>query len=149
AVMLGSGLSVMGPTRLAFTGDLVERPLLPNAAVLQQINLNGAKVLGPAVAGALIGIDEVGTGGVGIITSLLVVVGSAITGLLPPGRPRRTGVTRSPRAELVEGFRYLRSQRAVLLLIVVATLVIVACQPYQAMLPALATDVYDAGSSGF
>ena len=39
----GTGMSVMGPTRMAFTGEVVGRSFLPNAVVLQQMAMNSTR----------------------------------------------------------------------------------------------------------
>src|SRR5207253_883635 len=38
----GAGFSVYGPTRVAFTGELVDRTLLSNAVVLTQMSVNSS-----------------------------------------------------------------------------------------------------------
>ena len=54
----------LGPARMAMTGQLVGRNLLPNAIVLGQMSMSTTRVLGPAVAGIAIGIAWIGTSGV-------------------------------------------------------------------------------------
>ena len=68
AVLQGIGFSFLGPARMAFTGELVGPDRLSNAIVLQQMSMNGTRVFGPSIAGALIGIAFVGVGGVYAVT---------------------------------------------------------------------------------
>ena len=44
----------MGPARNAFIGSLVGREAVGNAIVLQQLSMNGTRVIGPALAGVFI-----------------------------------------------------------------------------------------------
>jgi MFS family permease len=113
----GTGMSVMGPTRMAFTGEVVVRGFLPNAVVLQQMAMNSTRVIGPAIAGALIGINSIGAGGVYIFTSAVIFVAILFTMVLPNNPPRSRAVDESPFSELVDGLRYVRSRPQVMLLI--------------------------------
>jgi predicted MFS family arabinose efflux permease len=63
--------------------------------------------------------------------------------------PRSGDVERSPVADLVDGLRYVRSQRQVLLLVVVAIFVITVGFCYMAFLPTLATEIFDVSASGY
>ena len=145
----GAGMAIMAPTRMAFTGEVVDRKILPNAVVLQQLGINSTRVIGPAIAGALIGIKSIGAGGVYVFTSAIIAGAIVISLFLPNIPPRgRTGAE-SPISELVDGLRYVRSRRPVLLLITVSTIVVMVGMTYLAFLPAVADDIFDVGSSGY
>jgi MFS family permease len=145
----GAGLSVMGPTRMAFTGEVVGRTVLPNAVVLQQMGMNGTRVIGPAIAGALIGIPAIGAGGVYVVTSAIIVVAIWFTFQLPDVPVRGRGGVGSPFSELVDGLRYVRSRPQVLLLIMAFSVVVIVGFPYLAFLPFIAQDIFDVGSTGY
>jgi len=147
-VVQGVAFSVLGPTRMAFTGELVGRRLLANAIVLQQMAMNASKIIGPSLAGALIGVSAVGPGGVYVMATVLLVAAVGSTAVLPAGRP--AGRSRpSPVAELVDGLRYVKARRELTLLIVIAFVVVMSAFPYIAFLPSVAEEVFDAGPSGF
>ena len=97
----------LGPARMAMTGQLVGRDLLPNAIVLGQMSMSTTRVLGPAVAGIAIGIAWIGTSGVYFVSAVLSVVAFAVTVRLPPGRPANAP-SRSPAAEFRDGIAYVR-----------------------------------------
>jgi MFS family permease len=145
----GTGMSVMGPTRMAFTGEVVGRAFLPNAVVLQQMAMNSTRVIGPAIAGALIGIESIGAGGVYIFTSVIIFVAILFTMRLPNKPPRSRTIEESPFSELVDGLRYVRSRPQVLMLIGAFTIVVIVGFPYLAFLPAVATDILHVGSGGY
>ncbi len=149
AVVHGTGMSIMGPTRMAFAGEVVGREFLPNAIVLQQMGMNSTRVIGPAIAGALIGIDSIGAGGVFILTSMIIFIAILFTMRLPNNPPRSRTVEESPFSELVDGLRYVRSRPQVLMLVVAFTVVVVVGFPYLAFLPAVATDILHVGSGGY
>src|SRR5206468_2052714 len=50
----GLGRAIDIPARQAYITDLVGRPDLPNAVALNSVVMNGARIVGPAVAGLLI-----------------------------------------------------------------------------------------------
>ncbi len=149
SVVHGTGMSVMGPARMAFTGEVVDRATLPNAVVLQQMGMNGTRVIGPAVAGVLIGIPVIGAGGVFILTSVIIGVAIWATLLLPDVPVRGTAGQTSPFAELVDGLRYVRTRPQVMLLVAAFSVVIIVGFPYLVFLPFIADDIFDVGSSGF
>jgi len=54
AAVYGLGRAIDIPARQAYITDLVGRPDLPNAVALNSVVMNGARIVGPAVAGLLI-----------------------------------------------------------------------------------------------
>lgn len=144
----GLTFSVLGPTRLAFTSELVGRPLLANAVVLQQMAMNGSKVIGPSLGGVLVGVAAVGPGGVYLLSTVLLVLAVVSTALLPPGASSAHART-SAVAELADGVRYVRDRRQLALLIGTAFVVVMAAFPYVSFLPAIAEDLFDAGPGGY
>lgn len=144
----GLSFSVLGPTRMAFTAELVGRRLLANAIVLQQMAMNGSRVLGPSFAGVLIGVPAIGAGGVYLLSTALLAAAIVSTAVLPPGRPE-TPSTTSPLTELADGVRYVRSRPELTLLVVTAFVVVIAAFPYIAFLPTVADEIFDVGSTGF
>ena len=64
SVVQGSGMSMLGPSRLAMTADLVERDALTNAIFLSNASVQTTRVFGPVLAGMLIAVEPIGIGGV-------------------------------------------------------------------------------------
>ena len=149
AVFQGAAMSFLGPARMAFTGVLVGRGLLPNAIVLQQMSIHGTRVFGPSLAGFLIALHWFGPAGVYFLTVAFTVLASILTTRLPSGQPSDERIPGSPIAEFVDGLRYVRQNPHLMLLLVVSLTVIMTAFPYVAFLPTLAEDVFDVGSEGF
>lgn len=141
--------SFLGPARVAFTGELVGRETLPNAIVLAQVSMNGTRILGPSVAGVLIGVAWVGMAGVYFITAALSLLALVVVLFLPPGRPSRDRPSRSPGQELVDGLRHVRANPQVLLLVVISFVVVMAAFPYIAFLPSVADGMFGVGPGGY
>jgi MFS family permease len=149
SVVHGAGLSVMGPTRMAFTGEVVNRAALPNAVVLQQMGMNGTRVIGPAIAGVLIGVPTIGAGGVFVVTSAIIAAAIWFTFRLPDVPVRGDAGQGSPFSELMDGLRYARSRPQVMMLVGAFTVIVVVGFPYLAFLPFVAADIFDVGSGGY
>ena len=149
AVLQGAGFSFLGPARMAFTGTLVGQDRLANAIVLQQMSMNGTRVFGPSIAGALIGVAFVGIGGVYFLTTALMLVAVTFTLRLPPGLPDADRPVRSPFQELGDGVSYVWSRPLLRLLVLTSFVVVLSAFPYVVFLPTIADEVFGVGSAGF
>lgn len=103
ALALGVIAAFDNPARQAFVSDLVTRENASNAVALNAASFNGARMIGPAVAGLVI--VAVGTGWVFLVNAvtflaMIVALGLIRTGELIP-RVRAPGAAR-----LADGFRY-------------------------------------------
>jgi MFS family permease len=107
ALGLGCVTAFDAPARQAFVSELVPEEDLSNAVALNSTSFNGARLVGPAVAGALIG--PIGTGGVFLANaaSFAAVLGALL--VLRPGELRRANRPRK-RGNLAEGFRYVAAR---------------------------------------
>src|SRR5436309_8311829 len=124
------------PARQAFMVDMVGRDDLMNAIALNSSMVNGARVVGPAVAGAVVA--AVGEGWCFLLNAISYV--AVIAGLLLMRVPRadRVRSNRSAIADIVEGFTYVGRTapvRAVLLLLGIVSL---TAMPYSVLLPVFA-----------
>jgi MFS family permease len=136
------------PLRQTFVVEMVERPEdLPNAIALNSFLVNGARLVGPSVAGLLIAlVGEAicfllnGLSYVPVILALLAM--TVVPKRKPPPRSHVLG-------GLAEGFSYafgFPPIRAVLLLLAVVSLV---GMPYAVLLPVFAKDILHGGSNTF
>lgn len=148
SVIQGGMISLLGPARLAFVAEAVERERMSNAILLSQASLQFTRVFGPAAAGALIGVAFVGSGGVFFLAAGFAAIAVAVTVRLPPGNPS-VAPTRSARDDLLDGVRYVRGERRLARLLLLSFGVVLIGFPHLAFLPTLAEDIFGTGSSGF
>lgn len=148
SILQGFIISLLGPARLAFMAEVVPRERLTNAIFLSQSALQFTRVFGPATAGALIGVQTVGISGVYFIAAGCAALGLFFTFGLPEGKPSAQS-QRSPREDLADGLRFVRSNPRIARLLVMSYLVVLIGFPHVAFLPTMAEDIFDAGSSGF
>jgi len=144
----GAGFAFIGPARQAFIGDLVGRDRVGNAVVLQQLSMNSTRVIGPSIAGAMIGIAFIGVAGVYILTTVGFVLATVTMVRLPRGNPKPREDKVSPFADLKDGLRYVKSRPSIALLILTSFAVIMIGFPYQSFLPSIAKDVYGVDGGG-
>jgi len=147
AALLGLNNAFENPARQSFMLEMVGPEHLRNAVSLNSVMANGARVIGPAIAGILIA--TVGEGVCFLVNaaSFAAVVGSLIAMDLSALNPTAPAVR--ARGQLREGFRYVRStpELAVPLLMMAAA----GCLAYefQVSLPVMASRGLHAGSTGF
>jgi MFS family permease len=147
AVLLGLNNAFENPSRQSFMLEMVGPDHLRNAVSLNSVLVNGARTLGPAVAGILIA--TVGEGVCFLINaaSFVAVVASLVTMDLSALEP--TEPTPRAKGQLREGLRYVRRtpELAIPLLMMAA----VGCLTYefQVSLPVMASRGLHVGASGF
>ena len=149
SAMQAAAFSFLVPARMALTGEVVGHGLITNAIVLGQMSINGARVVGPAIAGMFIGIAWIGTAGVYYFSAVLSTMALIACRGLPPGLPRRDGPHTTARSEFTDSLRYVWARRHVANLVIVSFVAVMVGFPFVAFLPRFATDVLDVGSAGY
>jgi MFS family permease len=159
ALWLGFINAIDMPLRQALAADLVPRETLPNAIALNSMAFNAARVLGPALAGVLIGLGASAFGsavaGVAINVGLnAVTYTGALVGLLLMD-PRRIRRQHHPNGHppvlesLREGLLYAGRRPIVLWSLVLLGGVAAFGFNFQILLPLLATQVLGLGAEGY
>jgi MFS family permease len=146
AALLGVTNAFDIPTRQAFVVDMVGREDLVNAIALNSSMVNGARIVGPAVAGALVA--AIGEGWcffanavsyLAVITGLLLMSMTAQTRVSLPG---------SALGSIIEGFRYVRRARPIRALLLLLGLVSLTGMPYAVLMPIFADQILHRGARG-
>lgn len=131
---LGSMFAVMGPTRQAWVGDLLKGPALANGIALQQVAMNGTRIFGPFIAGGLIAVSFVDTGGTYLVMAGLFAV---VVGMMWP-MPRTAPAAPSGRSvagDLKAGVSYINANPELRLLILMFIGIVISAFSYQALMP--------------
>ncbi|CAN5564171.1 MFS transporter [soil metagenome] len=145
-LLLGVAHAFEVPTRQSFFVDLVGKQDLTNAIALNSAAFNLTRIIGPAVAGILIG--TVGIAAVfylnafsyaGVIIGLLLI---RLPRFQPPPR------TASTWANLREGFAWIRGNRLPRALVWLIAAASIFAFPYAMLLPVFARDVLGVGAQG-
>ncbi|MGH3452022.1 MAG: MFS transporter, partial [Haloechinothrix sp.] len=146
----GVGAALDNPARQAFVSDLVDPDDLTNAVALNSASFNGARLIGPAVAGILIGL--VGTGWVFVING--VSFAAPIIALIML-RATQTGSTHQHEdglgafSRLREGIAYVRARPDLVMVLVIIFGVGTFGMNFQMTMALMAAEVYHKGPDAY
>ena len=148
--VLAAGLGVVNafdiPARQAFLVELVGRGDLINAIALNSSMFNGARVVGPAIAGVLVA--AIGEGWCFFLNGASYV--AVITGLMlmrPRPAPASAGQG-TPLTRIAEGFGFVARTAPIRDLLLLLGLVSLSGMPYAVLMPIFADQVLHAGARG-
>ena len=145
AVTQGVAFGFLGPTRVAFTSEIVGRDQLGNAITLSMLSMNGTRVIAPAFAGALAGLVFIGIGGAYVVSAAFSLLSFVLYVRCPPGSAPRATSTASPFAEIVDGVRYVAARPHLRRLVVSSFMIIMFGFNYVAFIPALVKGEFGLG----
>ena len=134
------------PARQALVADLVPRKEMMNAIALNSAMFNGARVIGPALAGITLALT--GPGWCFVINgiSFLAVIVSLFLMKTPDANRQTT--KKSALSEIADGLRYIMGHSEIRILIVLLAITNVFAVGYSSLLPAFARDVLHSGEFG-
>jgi len=146
AALMGATFPLSMPARQAIVVNIVGKQRLGGAVALNMTGTNVTRVVGPALAGFLIPLVTVE----GAFLFNMILYSLAVVAMLRVDRVPASPESRaaSIKANLVEGFRYVRSNRLVLILLVYGLVPMFLAMPFQALLPIFAEKVWNVGSQG-
>ncbi len=145
ALVSGVAVTLSFPARQAMIPNLVPRSEMARAVATMSAGQNGARVVAPGLAGALISVSGLATS---FYVQTLPFLSSFLLIWAVPPVPRPAGSNRGILANMLEGFAHIRGSPRLLGLILLAIVPTVLAMPYQQLLPVFARSVYDAGPSG-
>jgi len=132
------------PARQAFVVEMVEdRADLPNAIALNSAMVNGSRVIGPSIGGALIAAVGEGWCFMADAVSYVFVVASLLM-MRVPRAPVRTVEARM-REELRDGWHYVRQSVPIRTALIVLAIVSTMAMPYTVLMPAFVDHVIHGG----
>ncbi len=143
ALTQGLAFGFYGPTRVAFTSEIVGREQLGNAITLSMLSMNGTHVFAPSLAGALAGIALVGIGGAYIVSALFSLGAFILLLRCPAGAEPRATSKAKPLAEIIDGLRYVGARPHLRRLVLSSFVIIMFGFNYVAFIPALIKGDFD------
>ncbi len=146
AALLGATNAFDLPARQAFVVDMVGKDDLMNAIALNSSMINGARLVGPALAGVLVA--TLGEGWCFFVNGLSYV--AVLVGLLLMKVKRQEKLTgqESPARRIIEGFSFIGRTGPIRALLVLLGLVSLLGVPYTVLMPVFADRVFHAGAGG-
>ena len=147
ALLLGVANAVDLPARQAFTVELVEgKEDLTNAIGMNSAMFNGARALGPALAGVIVAITGEGTAFLlNGLTFLAVIISLLLMRNLP--KPASQEIRTKPTTEhILEGLKFILNNRNLMVLVSLVAVSAFLSMPYNTLMPALADQVLSVSS---
>jgi MFS family permease len=135
------------PARQSFIIDIVGKKDLMNAIVLNSSMFNGARIVGPALAGLLISFAGMATCFLVNAFSFLAVILSYLCMKLP--KTDRPPLQKSMRHETMEAVRFVRANKNVASVLVLVATASVFGICYVVLLPVFAKDILHVGPGGY
>jgi len=135
------------PTRQVFVREMVGNDLLVNAVSLNSMMMNMARVVGPSIAGILIA--TIGIGWCFVIDGLSYGVVIAMLAIMHAADLHPTRQLVRKKGQLLEGFRYVRSQPAILNVLVMMAIIGTFTYEFSVMLPLLSEFTFHQNESGY
>ena len=145
AALLGVVNAFDIPARQSFLVDMVGKEDLMNAIALNSSMFNGARIIGPAIAGILVA--KIGEGWcffANAVSYIAVIIGL----LLMRVQPRAHSASGSPLTHIIEGFRFARQTAPIRALLLLLGLVSLVAMPYTVLMPVFADKILHGGARG-
>src|ERR1700723_2348892 len=133
------------PGRQSFLVDMVGKEDLMNAIALNSSMFNGARVIGPAIAGILVA--KIGEGWcffANAVSYIAVIIGLLMMRVQSPARASMA----SPFDHMMEGFRFVNRAAPIRALLMLLGLVSLVEMPYVVLMPIFADKILHGGARG-
>ena len=152
AVLLGSVNAIDMPVRQSFFSEMVPVDEVGRAVAFNSAMFNGARVIGPAIGGVLIGVIGVaGCFAVNALSFLAVLVALLLmreVELHPAPRGARPRSARAVATSLAEGLRYVRNTPIIALCVFVIGVISGVAMNFNVIIPPLARLTLQIGAPG-
>lgn len=145
SVVVGALAALGTPAQSALLPRLIEMRSMPSAVAMVSSIWNSMRIIGPAAAGILIAV--VGTGQAFFVSAVGLSVSAGMVALLRPKPLVRKKVEGD--TGMMEGVRYIFSHQIFLATIGLSFFTSLFGASYITLLPLVAEDVLDVGSTGF
>jgi len=145
SILVGALAALANPAQSAILPRLIEMHAMPSAVAFMSSVWNSMRIIGPALAGAMIAI--IGTGQAFTVTAGGFALSAILLATL-----KLTPVDRSGQDDdggMFEGVRYIFSNRLFLATIGLSFFTSVFGSSYQTLLAVFSEDILDVGSTGF
>ncbi len=147
AVILGLNNTFENPARQSFVLEMVGGERVRNAVSLNSTMVNGARAIGPAIAGLIIAVAGVGVcflfnaaSFVAVVYSLRSMEVATLLRSEPAGRAK---------GQMREGFRYVAKEPRLLVPLIMCAIVGMLTYEFQVSLPVVASETFHGGAATY
>jgi MFS family permease len=145
--LLGCGITLTLPAAQAFIQELVPREQIRSAAALGGVAVNGARAVGPAIAGVIIA--EVGAAAVFALNTVTYAVLALVLITLRRPKPNQEGTPERFVSAMRAGQRYIRHAPVVRRMLLRIGLFVLPGAALWALLPLVASRLLGTDSTGY
>ena len=147
AVVFGVAEAFFSPAFSALLPTLVPKEDLVSANALNSVTRQLIGIVGPALGGFLVA--SVGSGWVALFDAISFFIGALGVWLIRLPQVERKFVKSSFFTDLLDGLKYLKAHRVILVLVVLASLANFVTAPTGMLLPIFAKEILGVGAYGF
>ncbi len=147
ALLLGIVQAIDAPIRQSFVSELVTPENLSNAVSLNSASFNGARLIGPAVAGVLIA--TVGSGWVFLLNAASFGAVLASLRFIRVDQLQFKPTVKRAKGQIKEGFRYVRGRPDLVVVFVMIFIIGTFGMNFPIFTSTMATQEFGVGASGF
>jgi MFS family permease len=145
--VLGCGITLTLPASQAFISEILPKEQIRSAAALGGVAVNGARAIGPALAGFIVA--GVGPGAVFAINAATYVVLALVLVRLRAPKPPAEGIPERFTGAVMAGQRYVRHSLVVRRMLLRVALFVLPGAALWALLPLVANRLLGTGSAGY
>lgn len=138
-------MGLMMPALQAIIPEIVNRDQLMNAIAMNTMGMNVLNLLAPIIAGFVI--EYFNFKAVYYTMSGLYVAATLFI-LFLPAKERMIASGRNILADISQGFRYIRKDSMIILILAFTLIVVVLSMPYQQLMPIFVDDILKVGAKG-
>ena len=142
----GCVIALSQPARLALVQELVAREDIPAAVAINSMNVNLARLVGPAIAGLMVVHFDVAW--VFLLNAIVTAIFVATLGVIATVRNTERAFGRNVLADIVAGFRYLIADRGMRVMLFLLLIGGVTIRSVAEMLPAFAAEHFSQAATG-
>ena len=143
---IGSCEAITYPARVSAVNYLVPKADLAPAIALGSTTFNGARIIGPAIAGLMI--LAWGTGPVIAVAAASYLLFAVVLMIIPVREPQHQNTRIDVIADLIDGFSYVRKEKGIAFLLAMVGTLGLFVRPSIELLPGYAAEVFERGPDG-
>ncbi len=145
AMLQGVTMGLMMPSRQAIIPEIVGEEQVMNAISLNSLGTNAFRLIGPALAGFLI--DAIDFDAVYYVMTAVFIISAVCATFLPRSRALTVG-KRSALKDILEGVRYIRREKIILVILVFSLFCTILGMPFMFLMPMFTEDILKVGATG-
>ena len=136
-LLQGAVMGFMMPARTAIVSEIVKPKQLMNAISMNNMGMNIFRIASPALAGFLVDVFDFWV--VYAVMTVMIILSTVCIFFVPPtGTPSKATHARNSFSDVLEGWRYLKGEKTLLIVLVFCVIALILGSPYGNLLPMFA-----------